>query len=1240
MGLGNDVYDVLNAGSGYSYDTNASYALTSTDNNTLRFEVRSGDSNWYDKQRNGAERSEVSSRELIKQGVPAEIAYKFTLEPGAANTAKGWLAFGQLIQDATDGQAGAPPGMSINMVGEKMSVMVRYRDASGTIVEKAVYLDTQDIQRGHTYDIDIKAVFDPTGAGRLVVVRDGQVIADYTGPMGYADTKGVYWKEGIYRSPAAETIAATYSDLQINIGDMVDMPKAGAAYVAAAAAPTLALVTGAVAKDGTVGATFKGSAPAGAIIKIYDGSQLVAQGVSGADGTYVINVAGVTAGSNVFTATATDAAGHLSKVSAEVVVEVGTSADILGRIDAIAAKADLAGVYLTDKHVFTVSSLAQMQSMNALDKDVLAKIDGGYQFQFWSGTADNRTLSRYDAGGTLVSSYTALTKDGVLLRETFVDASDAASYAKEIYQYGITGKSYTTIYQAYDKAGNVVLTTRSHADGTPDYWSKVDTSGTLTKVYDAAGKLKSTNLAGSDGVTVVSNYNTAGDVTNKTTTYADKSTDTQVFTNGVLTNEFVTHAAGSLVMKENFTYNIAGQSYVTLHQSYSATNQLLTEFKTRADGSFDTITWLATDGSTRTRIYDTAQRLASEKIVLADKSNDVKTFVGGVQTREVITHADGTKEAWDFGISGKTYGSIHRWYDASGKQTKLEYVADTWVDTKFAPALGLGSEPAPTLAMVQGGAHAGLGPVMGPAPTAATQMVGGALVAVLKGEALAGSAVMIYDNGQLIGTTTAAANGTYSFKTAGLAAGPHKLSASTLTEAGLMSQTSDSISAFVMTSAEFVKQIGTIGATAGLAGVWLTDSHVLTVPAGRVAQYVERYGAAFKAIKGDGYSFEVKSGTPDNQTVSSYDAAGTLQDVVTRSYKDGSLTKEVVVHSGADAAYAREVHQYGVTGKSYVETYQGYDKARNLVLSTRSHADGTLDYQAVRDADGTTTTRSFDAKGVLASTTVAGTDGSAKTVTVDAAGHVTAVTEVHADKSAVATVYDGAAVTSQTVTHAPGDVLGKEVFQYGLKGLAYTATHASYDAAGKLVAIERTDADGHLVSTLKTGADGSTTTESYVGGVLDEQIIKYAPGASIAKMVFDFTPQDATHASLGTAFDAAGRTLYADAMHRDGSHDVTVLARGVTVGSSPSDDHFTSAGADTFVFKGGFGHDTISGFNAGTGSLHDVLQFDAGAFQHDNPIWSARDVGNDVVLTTIAHDTVTLLGVQKDQLVMNDFHIV
>ncbi|KQQ45621.1 hypothetical protein ASF58_18760 [Methylobacterium sp. Leaf125] len=112
MGLGNDVYDVLNAGSGYSYDTNASYALTSTDNNTLRFEVRSGDSNWYDKQRNGAERSEVSSRELIKQGVPAEIAYKFTLEPGAANTAKGWLAFGQLIQDATDGQAGAPPGMS------------------------------------------------------------------------------------------------------------------------------------------------------------------------------------------------------------------------------------------------------------------------------------------------------------------------------------------------------------------------------------------------------------------------------------------------------------------------------------------------------------------------------------------------------------------------------------------------------------------------------------------------------------------------------------------------------------------------------------------------------------------------------------------------------------------------------------------------------------------------------------------------------------------------------------------------------------------------------------------------------------------------------------------------------------------------------------------------------------------------------------------------------------------------
>ncbi|WP_162239162.1 Ig-like domain-containing protein, partial [Methylobacterium sp. Leaf89] len=1004
--------------------------------------------------------------------------------------------------------------------------------------------------------------------------------------------------------------------------------------------PTLALSSGTLAKDGTLTATFRGDAPAGAIVKIYDGAQLVGQAVSGADGAYALKIPGVTAGSNVFTATATDAAGHLSKVSTEVVVEVGTAADILGRIDAIAAKTDLAGVYLTDKHVFTVSSVAQMQSMNALDKEVLAKIDGGYQFQFWSGTADNRTMTRYDADGTLVNSYTALTKDGVLVRETFVDATEAASYAREVYQYGITGKSYTTIYQAYDKAGNVVLTTRSHADGTLDYWSKVDASGTLTKVYDAAGKLKSTNLAGSDGVTVASNYNAAGDLANKTTTYADKSTDTQIFTNGVLTNEFVTHAAGSLVMKETFTYNIVGQSYVALHQSYSAANQLLTEFKTRADGSYDTITWLATDGSTRTRIYDVAQRLTSEKIVLADKSTDVKTYVAGVQTREVITRADGTKEAWDFGISGKAYGSIHRWYDASGKQTKLEYVAEKWVDTKFAPVLGLGTEPAPTLAMVQGrGAHAGIGPVMGPAPTAETQMVGGALVAVLKGEALAGSAVMIYDNGQPIGTTTAAANGSYSFKTAGLSAGPHVLSAATLTEAGLLSKNSDTVAAYVMTSAEFVKQIGAIGATAGLAGVWLTDGNVLTVPAGRVAQYVERYGAALKAIKGDGYSFAVKSGTPDNQTVSSYDSAGTLQDVVTRSYKDGRLVKETVVHNEADAAYAREVHQYGFTGKSYVETYQGYDTAGNLVLSTRSHADGSLDYQAVREADGTTTMRFFDAKGVLASTTVAGTDGSSKTVTVDAAGHVTSVNEVHADKSAVATVYDGAAVKSTTVTHAPGEAIGKEVFESGIKGLAYTATHTSYDAAGKVVAIERTDADGHLVSTLKTGADGTTTTESYIGGVLDEQIVKYAAGASIAKMVFDFTPQDATHASLGTAFDAAGRTLYTDALHRDGSHDVTVLARGVTVGSSPSDDHFTSAGADTFVFKGGFGHDTISGFNAGTSSLHDVLQFDAGAFLHDNPIWSARDVGNDVVLTTISHDTVTLLGVHKDQLVLNDFLI-
>ena len=191
IGLGNQTYNVHNAGSGYNYDAAATHALTSTDGNALRFEVRSGDHNWFDAT-TGSERSEIASTDYIDYGTPLNISYNFTLESGAPNTTK-WMVIGQIHQVMPENvKEGVPPPVAVTMIGERMAVSARYMDANGKVIEQVIYKDSANIVRGHDYDIDIKAVFDADGQGRLVVVRDGVAIADYAGKLGYAYEGQVY----------------------------------------------------------------------------------------------------------------------------------------------------------------------------------------------------------------------------------------------------------------------------------------------------------------------------------------------------------------------------------------------------------------------------------------------------------------------------------------------------------------------------------------------------------------------------------------------------------------------------------------------------------------------------------------------------------------------------------------------------------------------------------------------------------------------------------------------------------------------------------------------------------------------------------------------------------------------------------------------------------------------------------------------------------------------------------------
>jgi Ca2+-binding RTX toxin-like protein len=86
-----------------------------------------------------------------------------------------------------------------------------------------LYQDPNNIVRGHEYQMQIDARFDPVN-GHLDVIRDGVTIVNYNGPLGWTNMGSVYWKEGVYRADAPEAIAMDYNHLSITTGSQPASP--------------------------------------------------------------------------------------------------------------------------------------------------------------------------------------------------------------------------------------------------------------------------------------------------------------------------------------------------------------------------------------------------------------------------------------------------------------------------------------------------------------------------------------------------------------------------------------------------------------------------------------------------------------------------------------------------------------------------------------------------------------------------------------------------------------------------------------------------------------------------------------------------------------------------------------------------------------------------------------------------------------------------------------------------------
>ncbi|PZR32154.1 heparin lyase I family protein, partial [Caulobacter segnis] len=202
-------YELQNAGQSWSVASNG---------DNMRFEVRSGDK-WANDS-TGKERSEIASYNKLSNDQYYTVSYKFMIEPGDANTAD-WLLMGQIHQTEDAVDKGVSPPFAIQLVGERMQIVVRSDPNAVTVANPAttvIYEDEADIQRGAWYDMDIQVEFDPKGEGHVNVWRNNILIAQYSGPLGYVDAIGPYWKNGIYRSAAPEQIAINYTDVEVATG--------------------------------------------------------------------------------------------------------------------------------------------------------------------------------------------------------------------------------------------------------------------------------------------------------------------------------------------------------------------------------------------------------------------------------------------------------------------------------------------------------------------------------------------------------------------------------------------------------------------------------------------------------------------------------------------------------------------------------------------------------------------------------------------------------------------------------------------------------------------------------------------------------------------------------------------------------------------------------------------------------------------------------------------------------------
>lgn len=125
--------------------------------------------------------------------------------------------------DASDAAASPPFAILLN-ADNSLTIETRTSTANPLVTNPAPTIHYSDAAFPHGQRVrfvwNVVIDWNNPGVGLLKVWRDGVQIVNYTGPIGYNDALGPYWKAGIYRATAADPFVVEWANLEGGTADL------------------------------------------------------------------------------------------------------------------------------------------------------------------------------------------------------------------------------------------------------------------------------------------------------------------------------------------------------------------------------------------------------------------------------------------------------------------------------------------------------------------------------------------------------------------------------------------------------------------------------------------------------------------------------------------------------------------------------------------------------------------------------------------------------------------------------------------------------------------------------------------------------------------------------------------------------------------------------------------------------------------------------------------------------------